>query len=252
MAKKDKKAEIDEQTGEEKKKSKFVSIAITILIVVIWLGIFMVLIKLDVGGFGSSVLRPILKDVPVLSSILPDATDEELASEYPYKSLGEAISYIKELELQLQQYQENETTNSDTIEELQAEVDRLSVFEQEQLAFEEERAEYYDEVVFGTSAIDYENYKTYYEGIDPETAEILYKQVVEQLQVDALYEDFAKTYSSMKPAQAAAIFAEMTGNLETVVGILNAMSATNRGDIMGQLGTIDAVFAAKVTKLLEP
>lgn len=252
MAKKRKKSEIDGLDIEDKKKSKFFSVAITFLIVIIWLGIFMVLIKVDVGGFGSSVLRPVFKDVPIINQILPEATDEQLATEYPYKSLGEAISYIKELELQLQTYQDSDTNNSEKISELENEVARLSVFEQEQTEFEAIRQQYYDEVVFGTSAIDYTNYQQYYESIDPENAAILYKQVIEQIQTDALYDDYAKTYSSMKPAQAAAIFAEMTGDMETVVGILNAMSATNRGAIMGSLSTLDPVFAAKVTKLLEP
>lgn len=30
-------------------------------------------VKADVGGFGSTVLAPALKDVPVLSKILPDS-----------------------------------------------------------------------------------------------------------------------------------------------------------------------------------
>ena len=43
----------------------------TLLIVVLWLAIVCVVIKMDVGGFGSSVLAPILKDVPVVNKILP-------------------------------------------------------------------------------------------------------------------------------------------------------------------------------------
>lgn len=252
MAKKNKKSELDQFDGEDKKKSKFVSAAITALIVIIWLGIFMVLIKLDVGGFGSSVLSPILKDVPVINNILPETNDSEISGDYPYKSLGEAIAYIKELELELQTYQDSDSDNSELITELQNEVARLSVFEDEQVAFEEIRSKFYEEVVFGDSAIDYENYKVFYEAIDPENAAILFKQVIDQIQNDEQYEDYAKTYSTMKPAQAAAIFAEMTGDMDTVVGILNAMSATDRGSIMGALSTLDPVFAAKVTKLLEP
>lgn len=252
MAKNKKKTEIDQLDMEEKKKSKFVSGAITALIIIIWLGIFMVLIKLDVGGFGSSVLRPLLKDVPIVNAILPAADDSEISGEYPYKSLGEAIAYIKELELELQDYQDNDTDNTETITELQNEVARLKVFEEQQTAFELTKSEFYDEVVFGDSALSYDNYKKYYESIDPENAAILYKQVVEQMAQDEKYVEYAKTYSAMKPAQAASIFAEMTGDMDTVVGILNAMSASNRGAIMGALSATDPVFAAKVTKLLEP
>ena len=55
------------------------------------------IVKLDLFHFGSKVMRPILKDVPVLNLILPEATDEETAreTEYPYSTLEAAITRIK-------------------------------------------------------------------------------------------------------------------------------------------------------------
>lgn len=53
----------DDVGVEEKKGNKLVSILIGILIILVWLVIFAALIKFDVGGFGSSVMRPIFKDV---------------------------------------------------------------------------------------------------------------------------------------------------------------------------------------------
>ena len=57
----------------------------TLLIVILWLAIVCVVIKMDVGGFGSSVLTPILKDVPVINMILPSkslpASEENTGSE---------------------------------------------------------------------------------------------------------------------------------------------------------------------------
>ena len=44
---------------------------VTVLLVVIWIGITVLLIKLDVGGIGTNFFAPILKDVPVLQKILP-------------------------------------------------------------------------------------------------------------------------------------------------------------------------------------
>lgn len=75
MAKKDKnkenKVSTDESTG-----SKIVTVLIVLVIVVIWLAIFGVLIKLDVGNFGSEVLYPVLKDVPVVNMILAGTATE--------------------------------------------------------------------------------------------------------------------------------------------------------------------------------
>ena len=46
---------------------------VTLIIILIWLAIIVLLIKCDVGGFGSSVLAPVLKDVPYVNKILPDS-----------------------------------------------------------------------------------------------------------------------------------------------------------------------------------
>ena len=95
----------------------------------------------------------------------------------------------------------------------------------------------------------YEPSKEYYESIEPEKAEELYKQVVEQLQEEEQIQEYAATYSNMKPKNAAAIFNTMGDDLELVGKILWAMDAQSRGDI---LGAMDADLAAAVTKLMEP
>ncbi|HCM14200.1 MAG TPA: hypothetical protein DHW85_13580, partial [Lachnospiraceae bacterium] len=114
----------------KKEDSKVLTILIALLIVIIWLAIFALLIKLDIGGFGSGVLRPILKDVPVIHRILPDVTDEQVASEnnYSYSSLPEAVAKIKELELTIEQLNQKESDAKANAEELQAEINRLKGF----------------------------------------------------------------------------------------------------------------------------
>lgn len=62
------------------------------LIIVIWLVIFALLIKMNVGGIGSS-LRPYLKNVPVVNKILPAATDEEIQEE----TGGSTRAFLKQL-----------------------------------------------------------------------------------------------------------------------------------------------------------
>jgi len=79
MAKKDK-LDLIEKDGEGI-GSKLLSAFFVLLIILVWLVIIIALIKFDVGGFGNSVLRPILKDVPVVNLILPKPSDEQLAEE---------------------------------------------------------------------------------------------------------------------------------------------------------------------------
>lgn len=98
----------------------------------IWLAIFALCVRWDVGGFGSSVLAPVLKDVPVLNKILPDTEKDSLIvdDEYPYATLKEAVARIKELEAQLEAAQSTNTDDDSKIAELQAEVDRLKQYEE--------------------------------------------------------------------------------------------------------------------------
>ena len=242
----------EELDMEPRKENKALSAIIIALIILIWLGIFIVLIKLDVGGFGSKVLAPVLKDVPVINKILPEASDEDVSEEIPYKSLAEAASYIKELEQELAGYQELENNKDTQISDLQAEVNRLKQFEEQQKAFEELRAKFYEEVVFGEKAIDVENYIEYYQSIDKENADLLYLRAIEKYAYSQEVQERAKYYSSMKPAKAAQIFVEMTGDLDIVVALLNSMSAENSGAIISAIGDLDSVLAAKITKLLMP
>ena len=111
------------------------------------------------------------------------------------------------------------------------------------------KEKYYEEVVFSDQAPDIEQYKAYYESIEPENAEVLYKQVVEQITYDDQVKDYAKAYSQMKPKEAAAIFNTMTDNLGLVADILMSMGAQQRGDILGKM---DAGTAAKLTEIMEP
>ena len=224
----------------------------TILIIAIWMGIIGILIKTDVGGFGSTVLYPLLKDVPYVNKILPqpeETVEQTEGTEHQYGSLSEAISQIKELEKELDEASSTNKNDKKKIKDLKAQIKDLSKYKEDEAAFEKEKEKYYEEVVFSDQAPDIQQYKTYYESIDPENAEVLYKQVVEQITYDSQVEDYAKTYSNMKPQEAASIFDTMTDNLGLVADILMNMGTQQRADILGKM---DATTAAKLTEIMEP
>ena len=241
--------EFEEESGGGKAAVVFV----TLMIIVIWIAILAVLIHFDVGGFGSTVMQPILKDVPYVNKILPKTEEEETKtkedSKYPYKTVDEAVAYIKELEKELADAKESNSENDAYVADLEAQAAQWKEYKDNEQKFEEEKAKFYKEVVFSDQAPDINEYKKYYESIDPQNAENLYKQVVEQHEKDDDMSDYVKAYSQMKPKQAAAIFDTMTDNLELVAKILSAMKADARGDILGNMKTDTA---AKVTKLMEP
>ncbi|MBO5166951.1 MAG: hypothetical protein IJ405_01895 [Lachnospiraceae bacterium] len=240
--------------SEDEEGGGFFTFLATIAIILVWLGIVCIIIKLDVGGFGSGVLTPLLKDVPVINMILPEPKEEtedtdQTDNESGYTSIGEAAEHIRELEAQLQQANTNLLEKDEEISELKAEVVRLQEFEESQIEFQRIKTEFFENVVYAENGPGPEAYKEYFEAMDPTTAAYLYKQVVEQLEEDAQIQEYAETYAAMKPAQAAAIFEAMSGDLNLVARILGMMDSETRGEI---LGAMSPEVAAKLTKIMIP
>lgn len=267
-AQKEKEREFADRTAEINGDNAggLATLVITFLIILIWLAIMALLIKLDVGGFGSDVVAPILKDVPYLNLILPDSARNNTqslpggtvvdlngdgTSAENITSLEEAQEYIRRLELTLQDEMKKNSDYAAQIATLQAEVDRLEPFEQQQKKFYEEKAEFYENIVYGENSPDPSAFAAYYEMIDPDNAAEIYKQIVQGDVDDAAIKAFATTYSGMKAKKAAEIFDEMVNeNQITLVSrILAQMSVENRGDI---LAAMEKENAAKLTQLLEP
>lgn len=244
-------AKREDELAEEDEGGGFATFAATILIVLVWLAVIAVIIKLDVGGFGSNVLTPILQDVPVVNKILPgnsilETNDPE--SYGGYTSLVDAVDYIRELELELERLQTSVNQKDEEITELKANVVRLQEFEQKQVEFQRIKTEFYEEVVYAEKGPGAEEYKKYYEEMDPTTAEYIYRQVIVQLQESSEVQDWAAAYSQMKPKQAADILEAME-DMDMAARILKTMSAENRGAVMG---VMDPAIAAKLTKIMAP
>lgn len=243
-------AKQEEALGDEEGNG-LVTFGATVLIVALWLAVICVIIKLDIGGFGSSVLTPILKDVPVVNKILPGTgvTETNNPESYGgYSSLTEAVAYIRELELEVERLQNASNAKDSDLERLRAEVQRLQEFEAAQVEFQRIQSEFYEEVVYTDKGPGAEEYKKWYEEMNPSLAESLYRQVIIQLEESTKYQDYVSTFTNMKPKAAAALLEEMT-DLNEVAKILNAMNADSRGDIMNQMS---AEFAAKVAAIMNP
>lgn len=224
---------------------------VTAFIVAVWIAILCVLIKLDVGGVGSNILKPILKDVPVVNKILPGEkrTEEEEDAYSVYADADAAVAQIKQLEQELQIAQEQNLSYANEISELKEENNRLKNFEDDQLAFEQMKNEFYEEVVYAENGPGVEEYQKYYESMDPATAEYLYQMTIQETAEDKELSDYVATYSSMKAKEAAAVFDTMTSDLDLVAKILKAMSADDRAKIMEQMNEENA---ARLTKMMDP
>ena len=245
------------------------TLLITLAIIFIWLVIMGILIKLDVGGFGSNVLAPILRDVPGLNSILPEGSVPKKEEEIPadaategtsaettgLSSMEEANLYIKRLENELKSEMERSASYLASIEKLEAEVERLKPFEEAQTELEKEKNEFYSTIVFGDGSPDPEEYQKYYEMIQPDIAAQIYAQIIQDGVDDEDLADYVKAYSSAKPKEVAGIFDQMINedvrgdSIRLVSRILGKMGADDRGKI---LQAMDESNAGKVTEYMEP
>lgn len=236
---------------EKEGEVKGVGILVIVLIIITWLSVMALLIKCDVGGFGSEVLRPVFKNVPVIKWILPEASNEEIVkeSDYPYDNLADALEQIAILDAAVGSKDAQIVKLNDRIAELEAEVLRLKEYENEQLEFEQKKIEFYDEIVYGDSAPDTDIYVEWYNELDSEHAEEVYREILEARQADQEILDLAAAYESMDPEDAAEILESMSNDMDTVALIMNNMTTEGRGKILAEMSP---EFAASVTKKLLP
>jgi flagellar motility protein MotE (MotC chaperone) len=248
-----KELENQERELDEQIEGSSVPVAlVTIFIIIIWLGIIVLLVKMDVGGFGSSVLKPILKDIPVVNLILPSEGGTETTKDKSYEgysSIKDAVDDLNKVQQQLEQAQNTNATYSEQIEALKAEVKRLQTFEDNQVEFQKIKEQFYEEVVYAENGPGAEEYREYYEEMDPSTAEALYKQVIQEEAVNAKMKDYVATFSGMDASSAAAILSAMTDDLDLAAEILSNMTSTQRAAIMAEM---DANVAARLSKIMKP
>ena len=249
MAKKDKDKE-KELSNDESTGGKIVTVLIVCAIIIIWLAVFGVLIKLDVGKFGSEVLYPALKDVPVVNWILPEPAGAKKEELEEYDNLTEANAKIRELQSRLAANNSADSANNSEIEQLKAELSRYKKFDEEKKAFSERVKEFDKNVVYNDKAPDAETYKTYYEEINPDTAEEIYREVCKDYEYSQEIKNQAEMYGKMEPANAAAVLSEMTNDLNLVAKILGSMQSSKRALIMNNMApNIAAQITTKMTSM---
>lgn len=206
------------------------------------------LIKFDVGGFGSNMLRPLLGDVKAVSWMLPKEKKVNYVDpNYPYANVEEAVIRIKELEIELGKSKSETQDVSKQITDLENEIIRLRGFEDTYSKYLAEKELFDEQVVFNPNAPSISEYKTFYEQISAANAEKIYRQVVEQLAVEEETQKVAKAYNEMKPKEAARILEELSSNTALVVDILRSINTEQRAAI---LGAMDPVIAAKITRAM--
>jgi len=217
---------------------------VVILILVLWLAILAIIIKLDVGGLGT-ILRPTLKDVPIINTLLPKLTEEELAVEknYPFYTLSGAMDYIHDLEDYIKLLEDENARLSEANADLEKEVARLKFFEDDVLNFEARKKRFDFEVVFSDKSPPLDVFYDFYREMNPDTAEQIFELIARaKVYTDAIREE-AAYLKTMKPARAAETLEESTADIGRIVLIFDCMKVAEAAAIMDKM---DPLYVAKI------
>lgn len=200
--------ELDELNGDTPKGRALCALAFVAALVIL-LGILFALIKMDVGGFASETLAPVIGDVPILRNVLPK---------------------------DLQSLSDSEIAAQEAAAEEQAQAAAQAAADSEAAAQEAAESE---------AAADSEAAAAAQAAVDSEAAAQAQAEseaaAEEQAISDAALEDYVKTYSTMKAADAAAVFDNMMPDqMKLVVKILQNMTAEQRSAILAKMNTQNA------------
>lgn len=234
-----------EDKKDKKKKSKGGKVVLFVIIMILLIVAGVVaLFYFNIGGMRDKYLNPILVEYGLAeptseeTSLYADWTEEDFL-----KVFAEKDAEIEALKAEVKTYQESLTEKS-------KEIDRLKLFEDEQLAFKEDKKTFDENVVYNDQAPSIENYKTYYEMIYPDKAEELYKQVVGDITYNTELKDYVKTYEQMDEKKAAEVLTSVSkSDMDLVILILENSKAQTRAAIMENM---DASVAARIAKSLAP
>ena len=242
MAKRDNIQDLDK---EERGGGQILTVLMICLIVLIWLAILALLIKFDVGGLGSEVLRPVLKDIPVINRILPDVSEEQEAYEnaYPFDSMTEAQEYIKKLELEADKLREENDDYAFRQAEMQKEIDSLLHYEEEQEAFAKLREAFDREVVYNDKAPSTDEYLKWYDSMYPNNAAKIYEELMAKKIRETSIQEQADYLAGIKPGEAADILSEMPSDIDLICKLLSCMKKSIVSDILAEM---EPLFAARI------
>ena len=230
----------DKIKGDKKKKGKVGLIILLVLILLLAGGVFITVF--NVFGFRDDVVFPLLRDIPLVGGLVPDAdaTQEvDLANvisnlEYEIVGLDEENALLN---AQL------DSLNS-IIQQNNLEIARLREFETAHSEFVYNQAEFFRELAEG----DPEAYMNIFETMNPVLAEELYLEL-RGLQIDIdEWQNYLATWDAMSANQVAQVIESMlTTDMPLIVrvmlelpegfrgSILNLMEPDNAGAVLRQM-----------------
>lgn len=237
---------------DEKKKGGVGKIILGIFLVIfLLLAVFILLLKLDVASLGTKIIGPNIQNIPGASLILPEMPVEETVSlenqTLSYENEEQIIEMLKVTENMLKEKELEAEKLIEQINALQAENDRLKVFEQYYLDYEAQKAEFDSMIV---SETDPTLFAQWYEQMNPENAAKIYESLQMTVESTDELDQLVLMYNEMKAEQAAGILSEMsTTRISMVANIIKHLEVDKAAAI---LGAMETKLASRITAYLYP
>ncbi len=241
MAKKAKKAEVDETTKllsennledkRIKKKSR-----LPLILLVLFIGVLAAVFALNLFGAREKFLYPIAKNIPLVKNLVPSQEENQALSK------DELIAKVSSLESELTKINEEYTTLETRFNDRGTEINSLQHYKSMIEQFNTDKAAF-DEAVANN---DKEAFIKFYENMFPENSEKLYKETLVAAQNDKELKRYVNTFSEMDESAAAGILEKMIGtDMDLVVKIMKTVDTNTGANILAQMQTDNAANIAK-------
>ena len=236
---------------QAKKKNSLGKIMIGLVLgIVALVAIFIILLKFDVASLGTEIIGPKIQNIPGASLILPKMPEEDIALEnqtLSYENEEQIIEMLKVTENMLKEKEIEAEKLIEQISVLQAENERLKVFEDYYMDYEAQKAEFDNMIV---SETDPTLFAQWYEQMNPDTAAKIYESLQTTVEATDELDQLVATYEEMKADQAAGILSEMsTTRIGMVANIIKRLEVDKAAAI---LGAMDTKLASRITAYLYP
>ena len=230
--------DIDESQG---KKKQIKNILIFGFLFVCFIALLTSILGFNLFNIRDRYLRGILENIPIVSNVLPPIDTSLHNGNVTQMSSEELINTIEDLESRLTIY-EDEINHLNEVNSLQAaEILRLQEVEENQLQFRADQ-EAFDRMIAEEDPNAFINFFT---SINPENAEILYREAVTSSYQSREIRNYVATFEAMDRRSAGTTLETMmTTELELVVLILSNMSIDQRASILGVMSSENAAIIA--------
>ena len=239
--KRDKKDKNKKETGGKKKP--IAKIIVFSAVAVIFVGLVAV-VGFDALGLRTKYLNGFLQNIPIVKNIVP--AENTVEGEYAGWTQEELVNEIAFLKTEIESNEEAIEVLNQKSDIYVKEISRLEGFEQQQLDFKA-RQEEFDRMI---ASNDRNAYAKFYSSINPENAEVLYREAVLENRDTKKLNEYVSTFRDMSESESALILEELIGtDMDLVVLIVSNLESEFRASILGKMAPANA---ASITKMMLP